>query len=599
MKQQQCLCVFVLILLSTLILECNSRSLSKKSHQIDSKARVILPKSSDSSNFGLRTKSSPTHKKHTDKKKLSSISFAEKSSRYQNPYRKLQTEQVFNDNSYEGWLTVQADSLNDGKKYPTIPGILDPAGKIPLDSEFKVINKSWSKDNKDIPTKYHLWARLRGRYVYFSNDNKALNILFYIHFDKITGVEGLKSDEEYCTNVYEGENKWSFCAVSEPQIEKWTCYFTATLNNTDLKAECDNPKATPVQTKIIERKIEQPFIVIPIPQEFCNSKWDYEENGNNWQCLCKEGTEQSPIDLPPPKKAIDSSAKPIFDYLVVGPLHSDSGLDGKVKAGTPIRIEHDHGSLKIFHSNLGKIVTLDGTVYIAEEIVFHTPSEHTINGEKFPMEMQVVHRAKTRGDYGKQLILSFLFKAKAGVYNKFIDSLDFFMIPNTNEKSKRLFEKIYVPNVLLNNEDADTTMLQSFSFYTYQGSITTPPCAEKVIHMVASKPIHLSTTAIEMFKEALREPDFQDAAGNIILAKPQSLSNARATQPLNGRSVFHYDHVNYGLPTLTKKDLEEQPKGHYEKQANESVEYFFVEGNNPSGVPGAIVVSDNEANSNK
>ena len=170
---------------------------------------------------------------------------------------------------------------------------------------------------------------------------------------------------------------------------------------------------------------------------------------------------------------------------------------------------------------------------------------------------------------------------------------------NPHEKSKRLFEKLYIPNVLLNNEDGETSLFKPFSFYTYQGSMTAPPCSEKVIHLVVSEPIKLSPTVIEMFKEALREPDFQDPAGNIIQAKPSSLSNARVTQPLNGRSVFHYDHSNYGLPTITKKEMEPQPRGHYEKQTNESTEYFFVEGNEPSRIPGAIVVSDDEAKSNK
>lgn len=597
MKQNQILSLFVLILVSNLFLMSNSRRTlkSQRKSQVNSAPEI--------QDYSIN-QSKPLIKhfrKHTkkNKNKVSGLAFTEKSSRYINPYRKSEMEQVFNDNSYEGWLTVQADTLGDSKRYPNIPGVLDPAGKIPLDSESKVINKLWTSKNQEIPSKYYLWARLRGRYVYFSNDNKSLNFLFYVHFDKVTGVENLKN-EDYCLNIFEAENKWTLCSTSEPQINKWACYFTATVNNTDLKKDCDSPVITPVQTQIVERRIEQPFIVIPVPQEYCNSKWDYEENGNNWQCLCKDGAEQSPIDLPPPNKAIDSSkSKPIFDYVVVGPLHTDSGLDGKVKSGTPIRIEHDKGALKIFHANFGKVVTLDGTVYIAEEIVFHTPSEHTINGEKYPMEMQVVHRAKSRGDYGKQLILSFLFQAKVGIYNKFIDSLDFFIMPNPHEKSKRLFEKLYIPNVLLNNEDGETSLFKPFSFYTYQGSMTAPPCSEKVIHLVVSEPIKLSPTVIEMFKEALREPDFQDPAGNIIQAKPSSLSNARVTQPLNGRSVFHYDHSNYGLPTITKKEMEPQPRGHYEKQTNESTEYFFVEGNEPSRIPGAIVVSDDEAKSNK
>jgi hypothetical protein len=34
---------------------------------------------------------------------------------------------------------------------------------------------------------------------------------------------------------------------------------------------------------------------------------------------------------------------------------------------------------------------------------------------------------------------------------------------------------------------------------------------------------------------------------------------------------------------------------HYEKIKTQENEYFFVDGDRPSGVPGALVVSDNEA----
>merc|ERR1712032_699281 len=38
---------------------------------------------------------------------------------------------------------------------------------------------------------------------------------------------------------------------------------------------------------------------------------------------------------------------------------------------------------KILKLDMKKIVNIDGSVYIAEEIVSHTPSEHTIDGKTF------------------------------------------------------------------------------------------------------------------------------------------------------------------------------------------------------------------------
>ena len=82
----------------------------------------------------------------------------------------------------------------------------------------------------------------------------------------------------------------------------------------------------------------------------------------------------------------------------------------------------------------GKSVTMDGGVFHAQEISFHTPSEHTINGEQFPMEMQIKHVGKTIGDTAKHLILSFVFKKSPGIYNKFLEAVDFFNLPNPIEK---------------------------------------------------------------------------------------------------------------------------------------------------------------------
>ena len=43
--------------------------------------------------------------------------------------------------------------------------------------------------------------------------------------------------------------------------------------------------------------------------------------------------------------------------------------------------------------NLGKIVDTDMTNYEVTEILIHTPSEHTIIGKRYLMEVQIIHRA--------------------------------------------------------------------------------------------------------------------------------------------------------------------------------------------------------------
>lgn len=52
----------------------------------------------------------------------------------------------------------------------------------------------------------------------------------------------------------------------------------------------------------------------------------------------------------------------------------------------------------VHHKNFGIIEDTDGTSYEAYEIQFHTPGEHSFNGMKTDMEIQIMHRAIS-GDF--------------------------------------------------------------------------------------------------------------------------------------------------------------------------------------------------------
>jgi len=213
--------------------------------------------------------------------------------------------------------------------------------------------------------------------------------------------------------------------------------------------------------------------------------------------------------------------------------------------------------------------------------------------------MEIIHEAKTKGDYGKRANLSFLFIGQPGVYNKFIDSIEFFNLPNPYEKSTTLQNRLFLPNILLSSDEDELSIMQPFSFYTYQGSMSQPPCAENTIRFIASDPIKSSITALDMFKEALREPDMQDANGRIYPAKPVLLDNNRGIQSLNGRAVFHYDFQKFDpqvFKTSSTVDNNDYKKnGHYEKQDKVVYNYIFVNQDQPSGIPGALVVQKKDA----
>ncbi|KAF0312134.1 Carbonic anhydrase 2 [Amphibalanus amphitrite] len=73
------------------------------------------------------------------------------------------------------------------------------------------------------------------------------------------------------------------------------------------------------------------------------------------------------------------------------------------------------------------------------------------------------------------------------------------------------------------------------NFYSYHGSLTTPPCNPVVTWMVAAKPVDVSST----FLERLRTEIFEDADGTRPL-----VNNCRPTQGRSGRTITK--HISIG-----------------------------------------------------
>jgi len=254
---------------------------------------------------------------------------------------------------------------------------------------------------------------------------------------------------------------------------------------------------------------------------------------------------------------------------------------------------------------MGKLITVDGAVYVAEEIIFHTPSEHTINGQRFDMEMQIIHRGKTKGDIAKNVLFSVLFKKKPGFTNKFIDQLDIFNLPFNLDNVRQLAGTLFIPDVFVSSERT-ADVLTPFSFYTYQGSLTSPPCSERTIVYVTAKPAYIGMTALAMITEAIKERKMSEINQLDLPDISEKAQNYRETQNLNGRAVFYYDHLKYSGPanllTDTKDGPSEQERlvsgGHFEKIQRKVNSYFFVDSDSPSGMPGSYVVPEKEAVNN-
>ena len=512
----------------------------------------------------------------------------------------------------ESWLTISSTSFRNTRLYPLMQNGNGPQLVIDVDKHNFRINSEYEKGTRSkSPGKNYFWFRLSGRHIYYSNNEKTINILDNIYIDKISATFAVNGKNKLKCFYFKDSRrvKYKVCSKDVNLRNKWVCQIQKNVGQPQdpmcgakkIKKVETGKETIPASDNIIERTITQPLIIIPRPSKMCNEKWDYANKGREWECQCRDGNEQSPINLPLHQKAISSSIKPIFEYEQFDPISTSNFKDGLVKAGQPIKIRFLNHSIRLFHPNMGKVITLDGAVYIAEEIVFHTPSEHTIKGERFDMEMQVIHRGVTTGDIAKTVILSLLFKKKAGYYNKFMDSLDVYNLPNPAEPFRDITESLFIPYAFLDSKSPDMPIMNPFSFYTYSGSETQPPCAERTILYITSKPIYLGSVALEMFKEAIKVQEIENESGEKVT--PMFVpDNNRLQQKLNGRAIFHYDHLANCGPAATNaaiglgnRNRKRGKRGHYEKKISTITEYNYVSGEKPSGMPGAFVVSRDEA----
>ena len=249
--------------------------------------------------------------------------------------------------------------------------------------------------------------------------------------------------------------------------------------------------------------------------------------------------------------------------------------------------------LRIFADKFGRVVTMDGSIFHANEINIHCPSEHKLDGKQYDFEVSILHSGVSVGDIAKQVTVSFLFEKAPGKYNGFIEDLDYFDLPNVLNKERFLKNPVSIQNIFKTEESDQVGAMSPFSFYTYQGSLTTPPCTEDTIIYVASKPLEISSTALELFKESTRIPDMMDNRGNIIIS--DSINDTfRDVQPLNGRPVFWFDHTKTCGPK-PPSPVDTSDSGHYEKLRKAFTSYFYVNNDSPSGLPNAYVVSEDEA----
>lgn len=199
--------------------------------------------------------------------------------------------------------------------------------------------------------------------------------------------------------------------------------------------------------------------------------WEYggKDGPKNWGKLdpaysnCSMGHAQSPINITGAKKS-DLPAL-LFDYKAV-PLNI-------IDNGHTIQVNYAPGSS----------LTVGGKTYALQQFHFHHPSEERVNGHGFDM---VVHLVHSDGE-GHLAVVALLLQR--GDASAFIDGV-WKNIPEEKEKT------VDVPSVTLNVKDLLPT---NHGYYTFAGSLTTPPCSEGVTWFVLKTPVTLSESQLAQF----------------------------------------------------------------------------------------------------
>ena len=223
--------------------------------------------------------------------------------------------------------------------------------------------------------------------------------------------------------------------------------------------------------------------------EGAHPHWGYngKHGAAHWGALepgfeaCARGGAQSPIDI----RNTVKEALPALDF--------------QYTAGAPTLVNNGH-TVQV-NMPAGSKLVVDGKAMELLQFHFHTPSEEAIGGKHAAMVAHFVHKAAD-GGLGVVAVLIQPGKTNAAWAPIFAH------LP-------RVGEQVTVDGLTL---DASTLLPAKKGYYSFAGSLTTPPCSEGVQWMVLKEPVKLGAQQIKAFRQLYN-------------------ANARPVQPLNGRIV--------------------------------------------------------------
>jgi carbonic anhydrase len=197
--------------------------------------------------------------------------------------------------------------------------------------------------------------------------------------------------------------------------------------------------------------------------------------------LCGSGKRQSPIDI---RDGIAVDLEPVqFDYRASSFRVIDNGHTVQVNVGA------------------GNAITLNGRRWELVQFHFHRPSEERIEGRQFDMVAHLVHKDPD----GKLAVVAVLLERGS---------------------AQPIVQQVWNNLPLEKGEEQAASSVMDLAhllppdrrYYTYMGSLTTPPCSEGVTWIVMRQPVQLSQQQIDIFARLypMNARPVQQASGRLI-----------------------------------------------------------------------------------
>ncbi|XVE75560.1 hypothetical protein DITRI_Ditri12bG0103300 [Diplodiscus trichospermus] len=209
-----------------------------------------------------------------------------------------------------------------------------------------------------------------------------------------------------------------------------------------------------------------------------------------WQ-TCSTGQSQSPIDIPANAQI----------SLTLGDLQ-------RSYVSRPAVLRNRKHDIAVFWDGDAGKINIDGTDYNLIQCHWHSPSEHTILGTRFDLEIHIVHQ----NAQDEIAVVSMVFQF--GQADPFLTTL----LP--------FIKRLGGGELELGNVNPVDIGFLGRKYYRYTGSLSTPPCTEGVVWTVFPEVKTVSTEQVQALKDALAE-EFKE--------------NSRPIQALNGRQVLLHD----------------------------------------------------------